>query len=119
MQARMIPAIPSSWLIRDQNTQLPIQGARDHSLSRKIVYEINQRFTCRSGLGRHSSDDARGCICSRGRRWWGRRRSWWGRRRSRIRRRRRRSRIWQGGGGHAFVGGGGHGFGGGHAFGGG
>ena len=56
----------SCWLICDQNIRLALKGASDHSLSRKIVYEINQRFTCRSGLGRHSSDDARGCICSRG-----------------------------------------------------
>src|SRR5260370_29313507 len=46
--------------------RIPLKGGLSHSLSRKIVYEINQRFTCRSGLGRHSSDDARGCICSRG-----------------------------------------------------
>ena len=44
-------------------------------------------FTCRSCLGRHSSDDARGCICSRGGGQGGR------------------------GGEHAFVGGG-HAFGG-------
>src|ERR1700686_811637 len=49
----------SCWLICDQNIRLPLKGARDHTLSRKIVYEINQGFTCRSGLGRHSSDDSR------------------------------------------------------------
>jgi Putative peptidoglycan binding domain len=30
----------SSWLICDQNTQLPFKGARDHSLSRKIVMRL-------------------------------------------------------------------------------
>src|SRR5258708_30053333 len=91
MQARMIPAIPSSWLIRDQNTQLPIQGARDHGVSRKILYETNQRFTCRSGLGRRSSDDARVCIRSRGRWWWRGRGRW----------------SWRGGGPGGWGGGGG------------
>jgi hypothetical protein len=50
-----------------------------------VVYEIIQRFTCRSGLDRHSRDCAHGGI-----------RSWRGRRRSRVGRGRWRSRFYRG-----------------------
>src|ERR1700751_3832754 len=46
----------SRRLIWDQNIRLPTKGAGDQILLQKVVYEINQRFTCRSGLERHSSD---------------------------------------------------------------
>src|ERR1700736_2370711 len=78
--AKTQEGVSSASLIWDQNIQLSPQGDLSDLLATKLVYEINQGVTCRSGLGRHSGDDARGCICSRERRWWGRRRSrirWW------------------------------------------
>jgi hypothetical protein len=85
--AKTQEGVSSASLIWDQNIQLLSQGDLSDPLVRKVVYEINQGVAYRSGLGRHSSDDARGCICSRERRrrsriWRGRwsRIRWWSRR---------------------------------------
>ena len=77
--AKTQEGVSSASLIWDQNIQLSPQGDLSDLLLRKVVYEINQGVTCRSGLGRHSSDTARGCICTRGRRWGRRSRIWRGR----------------------------------------
>src|SRR5258708_23713216 len=72
---------PSGQLICNQHIRLPPPSDRGQIATRKVTYEINQGFACRSGFGRHSGDRAHRRIRSRWRwrrwrRWW----SWWRRR---------------------------------------
>src|ERR1700747_2430871 len=83
---------PSGQLICNRDIRLSPPGDRDQNATRKVTYEINQGFACRSGFGWHSGDCAHRCIRSRWgwrrrmrrsrwrRRWlwwWPRRRVWW------------------------------------------